>query len=77
MTPEQLVAEWNDAHPVGTLVTRYGIINPLRIPMKTVTRSQAWVMGGHTAVVLLDGIAGAIPLSAVKARRSRKPKAQS
>jgi hypothetical protein len=32
---------------------------------QTATRSEAWVMGGHTAVVLLEGVSGAYLLSRV------------
>lgn len=32
---------------------------------KTKTRSDAWLMGGHTAVIMLEGIAGGYMLERV------------
>lgn len=67
-TIEQLIEavdDFNTEHPVGTAVTRYKLINPLREPEETVTRSQAWVMGGHSAVVLVAGVSGAVLLESV------------
>lgn len=63
--PEKLVKDWNAKHPIGTTVTRYKLINPLREPTVTKTRSVAWVMGGHTPMVLVEDIAGGVPLSAL------------
>ena len=48
--------EWNSKHPVGTPVTRYALINPLREPQETKTRSEAWLMGGHTAMVMVESV---------------------
>src|SRR5947209_145698 len=35
---------------------------------ETVTRSEAWLMGGHSAVVMVEGISGAYSLHRVKAK---------
>ena len=63
-----LVAEWNAAHPVGTPVTRYKLIAPLREPEETRTRSAAWLMGGHTAMVLVEGVSGGVMVESVVPR---------
>jgi hypothetical protein len=58
---QALVDSWNAEHPkVGTRVIRYALINPKREPSPTRTRSEAWLMGGHTAVVMVEGVAGAV-----------------
>lgn len=67
-TPAQMLKaarEWNEVHPVGTPVT---VTKDRGEKVETTTRSEAWVMGGHTAVVLLEGISGGYLLSRVKPR---------
>ena len=61
------VEEWNAKYPVGTKVRRYELVHP-RGGNATVTetRSEAWLMGGHSAVVLLKGHAGGHMLDAVE-----------
>lgn len=59
------VAAWNASHPVGTPVMRYRLINPLREGTRTKTRSKAWVMGGHSAVVMVEGVSGGVLLESV------------
>lgn len=54
------VDDWNAKHPIGTLVTRYKLVEPLREPQETKTRSEAWLMGGHTAMVLVEGVSGGV-----------------
>ncbi len=68
MNQKKLVDDWNRQHAVGTPVTRYKLINPLRDPTETRTRSAAWLMGGHTAVVLCDGLAGSVMVDALVVR---------
>jgi hypothetical protein len=63
---QKRVDAWNSAHPVGTPVVRYKLINPKREPVTTATRSAAWLMGGHTGVVMVEGIAGGISLDALE-----------
>lgn len=62
----QLVTDWNANYPVGTPVTRYKLIKPLREPQETRTRSAAWLMGGHTAMVMVEGVAGGVMVESVK-----------
>lgn len=61
----QRADDWNSIYPVGTAVTRYKLINPLREPEPTKTRSIAWVMGGHSVMVMVDGVAGGVLLESV------------
>jgi hypothetical protein len=68
-TQQKLVDKWNAKHPVGTLVTRYKLINPLREPEETKTRSEAWLMGGHTAMVMVEGIAGGVMVESVRIKK--------
>lgn len=57
---QHLVDEWNAMHPIGTPVTRYKLIKPLREPEQTKTRSEAWLVGGHSAVVKVEGVSGGV-----------------
>ncbi len=65
---QTLVDNWNAKHPIGTPVTRYKLIKPLREPQETKTRSEAWLMGGHTAMVMVEGLAGGVMVESVKPR---------
>lgn len=65
---QQLVDTWNAAHPIGTPVTRYRLVNPLSQPVETKTRSEAWLMGGHTAMVMVEGQAGGVMVESCKPR---------
>lgn len=62
---EKIVSDWNSKYPVGTPVTRYALINPLQIPTETRTRSEAWLMGGHTAMVMVEGVSGGVLVESV------------
>jgi hypothetical protein len=61
--PELDVLKWNTEHKVGTevLVTRDNGTED-----RTFTRSEAWVLGSHSAVVQLSGEAGCFLLSRVR-----------
>ncbi len=59
------VTAWNTAHPIGTPVTRYKLIDPLADGSPTKTRSEAWIMGGHSAMVMVEGVAGGVCLESV------------
>lgn len=63
---QKLVTDWNAAYPPGTEVNVQKD-NGAMFPTKT--RSQAWLMGEHTAVIMLDGIAGAYSLERVTVKR--------
>jgi len=62
----QITADkWNATHPIGTPVTRYKLINPLLEGSETTTRSEAWVMGDHSVMVMVKGVAGGVVLESV------------
>ena len=63
--PEELVKHWNTTYPIGTPVIRYKLIKPLAEPQTTKTRSAAWVMGGHSAMIIVDGVSGGVILESV------------
>ena len=57
------VENWNAKHPVGTEVR---VMRDMGGAVITHTRSEAWLLGGHTAVVMLEGISGAYALDRCK-----------
>ncbi|REF00242.1 hypothetical protein [Thermomonospora umbrina] len=65
----ELVADgWNRLHPVGTPVTYW----PGRRKgpgRRSRTRSKAWVLEGHTAVVSVEGHAACVALTHVQVIR--------
>lgn len=64
--PADIAARWNSDHPVGTPVLYWpGVLKgPGRASR---TRTPAWVIGGHSAVVSVDGYSGGIALTHVRA----------
>lgn len=56
---------WNRKHAVGALVRYHRIIGEGE-GVATKTRSEAWVLSGHTAVVMVEGVSGCVALDAVK-----------
>ncbi len=67
-TLQETAAVWNAEYPVGTPVTRYKLIDPLREGVETTTRSEAWVMGGHSVMVMVSGVSGGVLLESVVPR---------
>ena len=59
---EKRVEDWNSKYPPGTRVV---LTDDLDQEHETVTRSPAWVIGGHTAVVEVEGRAGGYSLSRI------------
>ncbi|MFF7022958.1 hypothetical protein ACFY97_18395 [Streptomyces klenkii] len=59
------VEAWNAGHPIGTPVLAFPGARE-DAPLKTRTRSKAWVLGGHTPVVKVDGHSGGIALTHVE-----------
>jgi len=57
---------WNNKNPIGTKVMRYKLIKPLREGVETKTRSEAWVIGGHSVIVKVDGVAGGVLLESLE-----------
>ena len=62
---QKAVDVWNAAHPEGTLVY---VVKDLGEVVETETRSPAWLAGGHTALVSVNGIIGGYMLARVRAR---------
>jgi hypothetical protein len=59
------MVEWfNEVCPVGSPVFYWPGVREGE-PRKSVTRSAAWLLGGHSPVVLVEGYAGGIALSHV------------
>ena len=56
------VDRWNLHHRVGTPVI---VLRDDGSEFETVTRSTAWLLGGHSAVIQVEGIAGSYSLSRV------------
>jgi len=62
---EQLraVHAWNKKHAEGTKVI---VTLDSGEEKPTTTASEAWLLGGHTAVVMLDGVSGCYALNRVR-----------
>lgn len=57
---EAQAKHWNETYPIGTPVTRFKLIDPLREGELTKTRSIAWVMGGHSIMVMVENVSGGV-----------------
>lgn len=65
MTMERLneqLAAWNALHPVGCRV-RYYPVPGRGQHTDTVTRSEAWILGGHSIVVQIQGRTGGVAIN--------------
>jgi hypothetical protein len=63
---EQQANKWNDQNKVGIdvlLTDDFGDIH------ETQTRSEAWTLGGHTAVVMVEGRSGGYLLERIKPKQ--------
>lgn len=67
-TQEELVDDWNRQYP-GTDVDIiwHKTIQPNRHPVRDRTRSPAWLLGGHTAVILVTSKSGCVALEGIVA----------
>lgn len=61
---EQQVFNWNKNNAVGCSCE---VKTDSGFAVKTHTKSEAYLLGGHTAVVLLDDVSGCYMLNRVKA----------
>lgn len=60
---EKLVKSWNEQHPIGTAVRRFKYMDLSdTVPVETKTRSEAWMLSGHTAVIMIEGKSGCVAL---------------
>lgn len=57
-----MVARWNERHRIGAEVN---VTRDDGSIMSTRTRSDAWLLGGHTAVIMVEGITGGYALERV------------
>ena len=65
---QKLVDDWNAKHPSCDVdIIWHKLINPNREPVRSQTRSPAWLMGGHTAMIQVGGQAGGVALQGVVA----------
>ena len=62
--PHVLITHWNSVYPPGTEVD---LREDDGAVTRTKTRSDAWVLGGHTAVVQVEGKPGCFALDRVTA----------
>jgi hypothetical protein len=58
------VRDWNSSYQPGQAVEVTADYGRLK---ETVTISEAWMLGGHTAVVMLAGVVGCYNLKRVRA----------
>jgi hypothetical protein len=67
---------FNRNNPVGTRV-RYRLYDGSRDGSyrETMTRTEAYLLGGHTACVFLVGVTGCVPLSRVDVIKEEVPHA--
>lgn len=70
---QHIVDDFNSKHPIGTGVsyTPYENCKPEEV-RHSQTRSEAWLLGGHTPAVLIDGVRGCVCLEflTVRSRQS-------
>jgi hypothetical protein len=70
MNKQTLQADaWNMHYSIGTPVTRYALINPLRIGKETKTTSGAWIVNGEV-MIKVEGVSGFVLLESVKLKES-------
>lgn len=64
---EVTCAEFNAAHPVGTVMHAWtGAMGEGPPKVGTVREPGAYILGGHTPVVFLDGVRGCVALTHVR-----------
>ena len=62
MLENKIVEEWNKNYKIGIDVE---VMKDDSSTIFTKTRSLAWVLGGHTPVILLEGMSGGYALERV------------
>jgi hypothetical protein len=56
-------SDWNMRNPIGTIVNFHPVIGRPEFRVRK-TRSEAWVLSGHTIVVQLEGESGCVAVEA-------------
>lgn len=64
---------WNRYYTVGTRVRVYRLLGDEASAIDTTTTSEAWVMGGHSAMVMVHGLSGGHALTHVKPHQGATP----
>lgn len=64
-TMQAIVDRWNENCPESTSVI---VTKDHGEPFETVTRSEAWLLGNNTPVVMVKGISGGYLLSRVQVK---------
>ena len=67
----EMVLQWNQTYPVGTPIT---VTKDNGDQLRTITRSSAQMLGGHTPVIWVKGIAGCYSLERVMPRSQKDGK---
>ena len=67
------VDAWNEANKIGTPIDYRKDDDSI---LRTVTRTRAEVLGGHTAVIWLEGVTGCVDLDRVKPVQKKKWRAE-
>lgn len=57
---------WNRVYPEGSRVRVYRLLGDEATAIETTTTSQAWVMGGQSAMILVHGLSGGYALTQVR-----------
>lgn len=65
MNSDEAVERWNAAYPAGTRV-RFWPGARTGEGREAITSSRAWLLGGHTPVVMVGAYAGGIALTHVQ-----------
>jgi len=65
ISPAKLAEKWNRYFPIGTRVRYWSGVREGSGKI-SITRTQAEVLGGHTAVVWIDGYDSCVALSHVR-----------
>jgi hypothetical protein len=55
------VNNWNAKNPIGTAVYYYPTLKD-KTPKQTKTRSKAWIISGHSTMIMIDGVSGGVSL---------------
>lgn len=61
--PQKIVDDFNRTYPVGTKTYYRG--SPGATPVEVTVTEEAFVLGGHTACTMVDGVRGAVAVDAL------------